>query len=96
MFMSEIKKKRGRPAQPGSRRNRVYVYLSDMELDILRNASETSGKSISEIARIGTLKSSSAVLSESIRDDAIKSNETSDFIDENDIGYYEDDDFYDE
>lgn len=94
--MSEIKKKRGRPAQPGSRRNRVYVYLSDMELDILRNASETSGKSISEIARIGTLKSSSAVLSESIRDDAIKSNETSDFIDENDIGYYEDDDFYDE
>lgn len=95
--MDGAKKKRGRPAQPGSRRNRVYVYLSDMELNILRNASETSGKSISEIARIGTLKSSSAVLSESIRDgDAIKSNKNSDFIDENELGYYEDDGFYDE
>lgn len=67
--MEDGKKKRGRPAKPGSRRNRVYVYLSDMELDILKNASETSGKSISEIARIGTLKSSSDVLTSSIRDD---------------------------
>lgn len=81
--MSETKKKRGRPAKPGSRRNRVYVYLSDMELDILKNASETSGKSISEIARIGTLKSSSDVLTSSICDDE-------------DIGFHEDDDFYDD
>lgn len=77
--MEENKKKRGRPSQPYSRRNRVYVYLSDMELEVLRNASETSGKSISELARIGTLKSSADVLSKVIRDDI---DEDYDFYDE--------------
>ena len=77
--MEEDKRKRGRPAQKGSRRNRVYVYLSDMELNILRNASETSGKSISEIARIGTLKSSADVLSKNICADG---DENDDFYDE--------------
>ena len=87
--MKEVKKKRGRPREEGARRNRVYMYLSDIELDILKNASETSGKSISEIARIGTLKSSCDVLTKSVRVDVEEETvENDECVDE--------DNFYDE
>lgn len=95
--MEDNKKKRGRPSKEGSRRNRVYMYLSDIELEILKSASKTSGKSISEFSRIGAINSSYVTLSKSVCDvDEAEPEDEDKNIDDNELGYYEDDDFYDD
>lgn len=88
--MSNIKKKRGRPKEEGSKRNRLYVYLSDIELEIVKNAIKITGKSKSDFARIGLMNASYDALSKNISDaDEVETVE-------NDDGYYEDGDFYDD
>ena len=49
----EIKRKRGRPKEEGSRTAGVRARVSNFELDILREASKANGMTLSEFIRVG-------------------------------------------
>ena len=51
--MEEVRRKRGRPAKDGSRRNQVKTVMNDEELFRLRKISKKSGLSQMNIMRIG-------------------------------------------
>ena len=63
------KRKRGRPKMKGSRTSGFHTRLSDFELDILKEASEKSGLSMSEIVRVGMLKYASELNSKTENND---------------------------
>ena len=52
----EVKRKRGRPKEEGSRTAGVRARVSSFELDILREASKANGMTLSEFIRVGSLK----------------------------------------
>ena len=54
--MSEIKRKRGRPKGGGSRDIFIKTRVSDSEYQIIKDTTKLTGKTISELIRIGTLK----------------------------------------
>lgn len=53
--MSNKKKKRGRPMKDGARRHTLHILVSDEEYELLSNTSKKVGKSMSEIARKGSI-----------------------------------------
>lgn len=63
------KRKRGRPKKDGSRTSGIRARISDFELDILKEASEKSGLSMSEIVRVGMLKYASELNSKTESND---------------------------
>ena len=54
----DLKKKRGRPKKEGgwSKNFRIELRVSEDEYDIFKNASKVSGKTVSDLFRVGGLR----------------------------------------
>lgn len=85
--MKEVKKKRGRPKKEGSRTVQSHTLYSKDEYDLLRETSKVTGKTISDLIRVGSLRYAT--------EEAAKYNKSElDVIDKNNDEYY-DGEFYD-
>lgn len=85
--MSVIKRKRGRPRKEGSRTVQSHTLYSKAEYEILRETSKATGKTISDLIRVGSLRYA--------MEEAAKRNELGSKIVKSDSDGYYADDFYD-
>lgn len=67
--MSEIKKKRGRPREEGARRDYIKIFLTDYEKDMIKQAAELSGLSLSEFCREDSVKAASRRILDDIKNE---------------------------
>lgn len=86
--MKEMKRKRGRPKKEGSRTVQSHTLYSKAEYEILRETSKATGKTISDLIRVGSLRYA--------MEEAAKHNKPElEIVKSDDDGYYIED-FYDE
>lgn len=86
MNKGEIKKKRGRPKKEGSRTVQSHTLYSKSEYEILKETSRATGKTISDLIRVGSLRYA--------MEEAAKCNKPElEIVESDGDGYYADD-FY--
>lgn len=85
--MEEVKRKRGRPKKEGSRTVQSHTLYSKAEYEILRESSKTTGKTISDLIRVGSLRYA-------MEEAAKRDKPELEIVKSDDDGYYTDD-FYD-
>lgn len=86
--MGNAKRKRGRPKKEGSRIVQSHTLYSKAEYEILRETSKTTGKTISDLIRVGSLRYA--------MEEAAKHNKPDIKVVNKDEGDYYIEDFYDE